>query len=339
MAAAGPLARRGLSVATRDLLVAHQRLLVAHRRLQVAPQDLLVASQGLLMVPQKLQVAPGGLLVAHGGFQVAHGGLLVAPGGLLVAHRGLHGCPRACAGHNRWSKVRNVKGPRDAARSHRFQRLAAMLRLAARAGGPDPALNAALAQVVEQCRASHMPKATIAAAIHGSERSEPGTRLLLEARGPGGAAIVLQVLTDNARRSHQHLRGLLARHGATLAEGARHGFEEQGVVAVAPRDARGRPLTMEAALEAALDAGAHDVVQDEDDDEEEAALKFLCSPSALRSVRERLEASGLRPLSSSIEFFPRDLVELPEETRALAQNLLQALSDHPDVLHVYHNIQ
>ncbi|NWW76838.1 TACO1 oxidase, partial [Climacteris rufus] len=75
---------------------------------------------------------------------------------------------RAMAGHNRWSKVRNVKGPRDAERSRLFQRLAQMLRAAAREGGPDPSLNPSLANVVEQCRARNMPKASIEAALRGA---------------------------------------------------------------------------------------------------------------------------------------------------------------------------
>ncbi|NXS33054.1 TACO1 oxidase, partial [Pomatostomus ruficeps] len=93
------------------------------------------------------------------------GTLGVPPG----APPGLPGPPRrAMAGHNRWSKVRNVKGPRDAERSRLFQRLAQMLRAAAREGGPDPALNASLAAVVEQCRARNMPKASIEAALRGA---------------------------------------------------------------------------------------------------------------------------------------------------------------------------
>ncbi|XP_053909040.1 translational activator of cytochrome c oxidase 1 isoform X1 [Cuculus canorus] len=281
---------------------------------------------------------------------IALRGLLVAPRGPLVAHRGLHSCPRTFAGHNRWSKVRNVKGPRDAARGHRFQRLAAMLRLAARGppdvpqdplssslsppeGGPDPSLNAALANVMAQCRSSNMPKATMAAAIGPAHRSTPELRFLLEVRGPSGTAIVVDVLTDNARRTHHDLRLLLSRYGATLAEGVKHGFEERGVIAVDAKDLRGRAVTMEAALEAALEAGAHDVLQDEH------CVKFLCSPSALQDVRNLLEALGLRPLSATVELFPRNVVNVPEETQNAAQRLLRALSDHPDVLHVYHNLQ
>ncbi|XP_027564397.1 translational activator of cytochrome c oxidase 1-like, partial [Neopelma chrysocephalum] len=140
-------------------------------------------------------------------------------------------------------------------------------------GGADPSLNAALAQVVEQCRAHNMPKANIEAALRSAERSGGGSRVLLEARGPGGSALLLEVLTDNPRRSQQELRLILTRNGGSLSEGARHGFEPTGVVRVAPRDGRGQGVSMEAALEAALAAGAQDVAPDDDDDGDEPALK------------------------------------------------------------------
>ncbi|NXT01776.1 TACO1 oxidase, partial [Jacana jacana] len=256
--------------------------------------------------------------------------------------RHLHVSPRVPAGHNRWSKVKNVKGPRDAARSRLFQRLGMMLRTATREGGPDPTLNAQLANVVEQCRAKNMPKASIEAAIRGAERSALGatSRLLYEARGPGGSVLLLEVLTDNPRRSQHDVRLILTRHGGTMAEGSRHGFEQKGVVRVGPRDLQGQPISMEAALEAALEAGAQDVCPDEEEEEEEEpALKFLCEASALGRVKDRLEASGLRPLSAAIEYLPRERLRLPEGPREEAQRLLQALANCPDVVRLYHNIQ
>ncbi|NXH22087.1 TACO1 oxidase, partial [Bucco capensis] len=87
--------------------------------------------------------------------------------GLGACLRPLHLGLGLGAGHSRWSKVRNVKGPRDAARSQLFQRLGMLLRNAARAGGPDPSLNPALAQVLQQCKAHNMPKVSIQAAIQG----------------------------------------------------------------------------------------------------------------------------------------------------------------------------
>ncbi|XP_068855150.1 translational activator of cytochrome c oxidase 1-like [Aphelocoma coerulescens] len=257
------------------------------------------------------------------------------PGLLPGLLRRLPGPPRrAMAGHNRWSKVRNVKGPRDAERSRLFQRLAQMLRAAAREGGPDPALNAALAAAVQQCRARNMPKASIEAALRRAQEGAGGSRLLLGARGPGGSELLLEVLTQEPRRCQRQLGHLLGHCGGSLAEGVRHSFEAVGVVRVAGQDGRGQAVSMEVALELALAAGARDVAA-----EDEAELKFLCDPSSLPSVRQHLEAAGLRPLSAAVEFVPRALLALPEGPRAQAERLLQALGDCPDVVRLYHNIQ
>ncbi|TRZ06385.1 hypothetical protein HGM15179_020721 [Zosterops borbonicus] len=252
------------------------------------------------------------------------------------------------AGHNRWSKVRNVKGPRDERRSRVFQRMAAMVRAAARGdiailrgfiaigegvreGGAEPGLNPALAAVLEQCRTHNVPKATIETALRSvRERPAGGSRVLLEARGPGGSLLLLDVLTDNVRRCQAELRTLLDRNGGSLAEGVRHGFDPVGVVRVS-----GRGVAMEAALEVAAVAGAQDVVAE---DEEAAEIKFLCDPSSLRTVRQHLEAAGLRPLSAALEFVPRSPLALAEGPRAAAERLLRALDECPDVLRTFHNI-
>uniref|UniRef100_A0A8C3UTJ6 Translational activator of cytochrome c oxidase 1 n=1 Tax=Catharus ustulatus TaxID=91951 RepID=A0A8C3UTJ6_CATUS len=227
------------------------------------------------------------------------------------------------AGHNRWSKVRNVKGPRDAERSRLFQRMSQLLRAAAREGGPEPSLNPALAAVIQQCRSHNMPKATIEGALRSVRVSDH--ELLLEARGPGGSVLLLDVLTDNGVTDPQwSLR-------ASLTTGVRHGFEPVGVVRVS-----GRTLAMEAALEAAAVAGAQDVVAE---DEDAAELKFLCDPSALRSVRQGLVDAGLRPLSAAVEFVPRSPLALAEGPRAAAERLLRALAEWPDIVRLYHNVQ
>ncbi|XP_032940431.1 translational activator of cytochrome c oxidase 1 [Catharus ustulatus] len=239
---------------------------------------------------------------------------------------------RSMAGHNRWSKVRNVKGPRDAERSRLFQRMSQLLRAAAREGGPEPSLNPALAAVIQQCRSHNMPKATIEGALRSvRERPAAVSRLLLEARGPGGSVLLLDVLTDNVRRCQAELKELLGHHGASLTTGVRHGFEPVGVVRVS-----GRTLAMEAALEAAAVAGAQDVVAE---DEDAAELKFLCDPSALRSVRQGLVDAGLRPLSAAVEFVPRSPLALAEGPRAAAERLLRALAEWPDIVRLYHNVQ
>ncbi|KAM4751671.1 translational activator of cytochrome c oxidase 1-like [Cyanocitta cristata] len=197
-----------------------------------------------------------------------------------------------------------------------------------------------------------MPKASIEAALRraqgglgplcghsgtrwGHSGKAPGARgCCWGARGPGGSELLLEVLTPEPRRCQRQLGHLLGHCGGSLAEGVRQSFEAVGVVRVAGQDGRGQAVSMEVALELALAAGARDVAA-----EDEAELKFLCDPSSLASVRQHLEAAGLRPLSAAVEFVPRALLALPEGPRAQAERLLQALGECPDVVRLYHNIQ
>nr|XP_032601377.2 translational activator of cytochrome c oxidase 1 [Taeniopygia guttata] len=255
------------------------------------------------------------------GWPRSPGGAPVAPGTVPV---------RAMAGHNRWSKVRHVKAPRDAERSRERQRLTRMLRAAAAEGGAEASLNPALAALLERCRSQNVPKATIEGALRSArERPAGGSRLLLTARGPGGALLLLDVRTDNVRRTRDELRTLLGRHGAALTADVRHAFEAVGVVRVS-----GRTLPMEAALEAAVVAGAQDVVAEGQDE-----VKFLCAPPSLATVRQSLVAAGLRPLSATVEFRPRSALTPPAGARAAAERLLGALAGRPDIAGLYHNLQ
>uniref|UniRef100_A0A8V5GJA4 Uncharacterized protein n=1 Tax=Melopsittacus undulatus TaxID=13146 RepID=A0A8V5GJA4_MELUD len=172
---------------------------------------------------------------------------------------------RRWAGHNRWSKVRTVKGPRDADRGRLFQRLSLRLRAAVKDGGPDPALNAPLANMIEQCRASNMPKSSIEAAIEGALRPTASSPLLLQARAPQGVSLLLWVQSSDPRRSQRELSSILSRYGAALAAGVLHDFQQQGVVRVGRTDAMGQHVGQHVGLELALEVGAQDVREEEEE--------------------------------------------------------------------------
>ncbi|NP_001297866.1 translational activator of cytochrome c oxidase 1 [Esox lucius] len=251
-----------------------------------------------------------------------------------VPVRTLHLCPNFCAGHNKWSKVKHIKGPKDAARSRMFMRLAMMIRIAVKEGGSsNPEFNIALANVVEQCRGKNMPKASIEAAIKGAEKSKAGTQHTYEARGPGGCMLLIDILTDNNTRSLQEVRHLLNKHGAALCEGAHHSFMRKGVVV-----ALGEGVSSERALELAIEAGAEDV-QEMDDEDEKPILRFLCGMSEQKKVRMSLEELGVRTVSASLEFVPTAPTQLPQDQLEAAFSLIEALNDYTDVLRVWDNIQ
>ncbi|XP_066484537.1 translational activator of cytochrome c oxidase 1 isoform X2 [Tiliqua scincoides] len=257
---------------------------------------------------------------------------------MLLDHpsRTIHASCVLFAGHNKWSKVKHIKGPKDTARSVLFQKLTMMIRLAVREGGPNPELNSNLANIIEQCRSKSMPKSSIEAAITGGEKTK-SSYLMYEARGPGGASLLIEILTDNAKRSLQEIRHLLNQYGGISCDGARHSFEKKGIVAVNRKDQSGSPVSLDRALELAIEAGAEDV-QEEDDEDEKAMFRFICAGPTLRQVREKLDSMGLCSVSSSLEFIPTITTQLSDEEMERASQLLEALGNCLDVVRVYDNI-
>ncbi|XP_029769342.1 translational activator of cytochrome c oxidase 1 [Terrapene carolina triunguis] len=205
-------------------------------------------------------------------------------------------------------------------------------------GGPNPDLNTNLANIIEQCRSKSMPKASIEVAIKGGDKGKSSSYLLYEARGPGGSALLIEVLTDNAKRAYQDVRLILSRNGAQMSDGARHSFDKKGVITVSGQDSQQRPVALEQALELAIEAGAQDVWE-EDDDEERAVLKFVCEVPSLHQVREKLDSLGLQSLSAALEFIPNARVRLSDEEMERASQLLATLGDCQEVIRVYDNIE
>ncbi|XP_070708023.1 translational activator of cytochrome c oxidase 1 [Pempheris klunzingeri] len=238
-----------------------------------------------------------------------------------------------CAGHNKWSKVKHIKGPKDAARSRMFMKFGMMIRIAVREGGPNPDMNVNLAHILEQCRAKNMPKASIETAIKSAEKAKPASLHTIEARGPGGCLLLIEVLTDNNSRCQQEIKILLKRNGGVLSDGARHNFNKRGVVVVP-----GHNVSTERALELAIEAGAEDV-QETEDEEEQPLLQFICDMADLRKVRASLEELGMQIVSAGLEFVPRTLLSLDQDQLDAASTLIETLNDDPNVVRVWDNIQ
>uniref|UniRef100_UPI00398E4722 translational activator of cytochrome c oxidase 1-like n=1 Tax=Pristiophorus japonicus TaxID=55135 RepID=UPI00398E4722 len=250
---------------------------------------------------------------------------------------GIHTSAANYAGHNKWSKVRHIKGPKDAARSRMFAKFSIMIRLAVKEGGSNPEFNTQLANLIEQCRAKNMPKLSIEAAIKGA-KSKPSTYSLYEARGPGGSSLLIEILTDNNTRSHQEIKAILNKNGGTLCDGARHCFERKGVVIVTGLDKDGQEIELERALELAIEAGAEDVKQAEDE-EDKVILKFVSDMPSLREVRARLDALGLPTMTARPEFIATTTVQLTDTDLGAAFSLIELIDEYQDVIKVYDNIE
>ncbi|XP_064127011.1 translational activator of cytochrome c oxidase 1 isoform X1 [Loxodonta africana] len=206
--------------------------------------------------------------------------------------RTLHLTAAALAGHNKWSKVRHVKGPKDAERSRIFSRLSLSIRLAIKEGGPNPEVNSNLANILEVCRSKHMPKSTIEASLK-MERTKD-IYLLYGGRGPGGSSLLIEVLSNSGSKCLSDIRRILNKNGGMMAEGARHSFDKKGVVVVGVEDREKKAVNLERALELAIEAGAEDVIETEDE-EEKNIFKVHVRQKAHTLHRHLLSEYRVRP--------------------------------------------
>jgi YebC/PmpR family DNA-binding regulatory protein len=235
------------------------------------------------------------------------------------------------AGHSKWASIKHKKAATDAKRGKLFTKLARAITVAAREGGGDPAGNHTLAAAIEKARGYSMPKDNIQRAIdRGTGGGDAGAieRVVYEGYGPGGAAVLVEALTDNRNRTGAEVRHAFDRHNGSLGEpgSVAWQFEKKGVVLV---DAA---RYSEDDLMAAIDAGAEDVVADDD------TLRVVSDPASLTAVREALEASGVEIESAEVAMEPKATVEVsdPTDARGLVR-LIDALDDHDDVDEVHAN--
>jgi YebC/PmpR family DNA-binding regulatory protein len=235
------------------------------------------------------------------------------------------------SGHSKWSSIKHRKAAADAKRGQQFTKLARAITVAAREGGGDPDANPALATAVQKARDVSMPKDNIQRAIdRGTGEGADAAaieRVVFEGYGPGGAAILVEALTDNRNRTSAEVRHAFTKHGGSLGEPGSVAwiFEKRGVVVV---DAE---RYGEDDLIAAIDAGAEDVQQDGD------LLKVITDPAGLAAVREALESAGVEIQSSDLAMEPRNVVEVDESAAPALLRLLDALEEHDDVNEVHAN--
>jgi YebC/PmpR family DNA-binding regulatory protein len=235
------------------------------------------------------------------------------------------------SGHSKWSSIKHKKGAADAKRGRLFTKLARAITVAARDGGGDPDSNPSLATAVQKARDASMPKDNIQRAI--DRGSGVGTdadaieKVLFEGYGPGGAAILVEALTDNRNRTSADVRHAFTKHHGSLGEPGSVAwiFEKRGVVVV--DGAR----YGEDDLIVAIDAGAEDVR------EEGEQLRVVSEPSDLSAVREALEGAGVEVQSSELAMEPKSTVEVKGTEAEDLLRLFDALEEHDDVNEVHAN--
>jgi len=235
------------------------------------------------------------------------------------------------AGHSKWANIQHRKGRQDEKRGKIWTRVIREIMVSARAGGGDLAINPRLRLAVDKAKAANMPADTIRRNIDKATGNLEGVQyeeIRYEGYGIGGAAIIVDTMTDNRVRTVAEVRHAFGKHGGNMGtEGSvAFQFRHCGQLVFAPGTSE------DVLMEVALEAGADDVVVGDD-----GAIEVLCAAPALESIRQTLEGAGLKAELAEVTMRPENLVELAGDEAARMQKLIDILEDLDDVQAVYHN--
>jgi YebC/PmpR family DNA-binding regulatory protein len=235
------------------------------------------------------------------------------------------------AGHSKWANIRLRKGKQDAERGKAFTKLAREIIVAAKAGGGNPDANPRLRLAIQKARDASMPADTIKRNIQRGTGELEGVHyeeITYEGYGPGGVAVMVDILTDNRNRTVSEIRNLFSRSGGNMGESGCVAwlFDPKGFISV-PKDGTDEDTVMMAALE----AGAEDV-RDEGE-----SFDVITSPEEFVQVREALAAAGVTFASAEVTMLPKNTVSLQGKEAQQMLRLMENLEDHDDVQNVYAN--
>lgn len=236
------------------------------------------------------------------------------------------------SGHSKWAQIKRQKASTDARRGQMFTKLGREITVAARAGGGDPEANFRLRLAIQRAREANMPLENIERAIKratGGTDSAALEEVIYEGYGPGGAAILIEALTDNRNRAVSEIRNVFTRAGGSLGETGCVAwlFEPRGVITLDPE---GRDSDDVALL--AIDAGAEDVKT------EDHSVEVYTSPGDLESVRRALEEHQVKVVSAETEMVPKTTIELDAKASEQVLRLMDKLEELDDVQRVYSNV-
>jgi len=236
------------------------------------------------------------------------------------------------SGHSKWSTIKHKKGAADAKRGKVFTKIIKEITLAARLGGGDPEGNPRLRQAVLAAKAENMPKDNIDKAIKKGTGELEGAaayeEVTYEGYGPGGVAVLVEVMTDNRNRTVSEIRHIFSKHGGNLGENGCVSwiFEKKGNIVFNKDD-----VEEDALMELVLEAGGEDVV------EQESEYEVITDPSAFEPVREAIEKAGLTYVMAEIGMIPQNTVKMDEKKAEQMLKLMEKMEDNDDVQNVYAN--
>lgn len=236
------------------------------------------------------------------------------------------------SGHSHSANIAVKKAKTDAAKGKIFTKVGREIAVAAK-NNPDPSTNSKLADAIAKAKSVNMPNDNIKRCIAkaaGELSNATYEELTYEGYGPAGSAIIIQALTDNKNRTVDYVRTAMNKHGGSLGNSGcvSYNFQNMGIIVVE----RTPDLTEDAVMEYALDAGADDVLSEDD------AFEIHTSVSSFSDVRKYLEDKGLKFFEAQIEMVPQNKITLSGDELAKFNRLIDALEDLDDVQNVYHNV-
>ena len=237
------------------------------------------------------------------------------------------------SGHSKWHNIAAKKGKADAARGKIFTKLGRELLIAVKQGGPDPAGNAKLRDVIAKCKANNMPNDTINNAIKkasGEGSTATYEEITYEGYGTNGVAVIVKASTDNRNRTAADVRHVFDKAGGNLGTTGcvSYMFETKGVIVIEKAECK---LSEDDLMMLAIEAGA------EDFEAEEEVYEIKTAPADFTAVTEALTEQGLTFLEAGVQMLPSTYVSLDEQASEKMQKLVDRLEELDDVLEVYHN--
>ena len=238
------------------------------------------------------------------------------------------------SGHSKFANIKHKKEKNDAKKGKIFTMLGREIQVAVKAGGPDPAVNGKLRDVIAKCKANNMPNDTIDRSIKkaaGGGEDVEYENVTYEGYGPNGVAVIVEVLTDNRNRAAANVRNAFTKGGGNMGNSGcvSFMFDEKGLIVI---DQVEIDMDEEELMMAALDAGAEDFAAEED------SYEITTAPDDFSAVRETLEAAGIPMASAEVTMIPQTYTELTDEEDIKKMNkLLEMLDDDDDVQNTYHN--
>lgn len=235
------------------------------------------------------------------------------------------------AGHSKWANIRHRKAAQDAKRGKIFTKLIREITVAARTGGADPGSNPRLRDAIDKALAANMKKDTVENAIKrgvGAMDGDNYEEVRYEGYGPNGVAVMVDCLTDNRNRTVSEVRHAFTKHGGNLGTdgSVAYLFNKQGIISFAPG------ADEDTVMEQALEAGAEDVVSNDD-----GSIDVITTPEDFSAVKAALVAAGLNADNAEVTMQPSTTVDMDAENAEKVMRLVDALEDLDDVQNVYSN--